>query len=41
MQSSPPRERVVRTKFRTTRYLHQRSEGVTRRASTFERKIKQ
>ncbi len=40
MQSSNVKERVVRTKFRTTRYEHLRSEGMTRRPSSHDRKAK-
>jgi hypothetical protein len=40
MQSSNTTARTKRTKFRVTRYEHLRSEGMTRRPSTHDRKAR-
>lgn len=40
MQTGIRTERITKTKFKESRYLHQRSEGLTKRDSTFTRKYR-
>lgn len=41
MQSGVHTKHIKKTKFKETRYMHQRSEGMSRRDSMFERKYQQ